>query len=108
MVNTRSTRSPTSTEPPTAFASGTVIDIARKFGELATGAPSGPMKLAGITTNDGFFGSANFVGRIGSPTLMLWIFILPSASSALVLAAVGFASALESRILRSPYGKRVL
>src|SRR6266511_1206680 len=52
------------------------------------------MKLAGMTTNDGFFGSANLLGRIGSPTLMLWIVILPSASSALVIAAAGLASTL--------------
>ena len=59
------------------------------------------MKLAGMTTNDGFFGSANFVGRIGSPTLMLWIVILPSAWSAVVIAAAGFASRLNSCSLTS-------
>src|SRR2546428_13258244 len=59
------------------------------------------MKLAGMTTNDGFFGSANFVGRIGSPTLMLWIVIFPSAWSAVVIAAAGFASGVNSCSLTS-------
>src|SRR5436309_12553533 len=59
------------------------------------------MKLAGMTTNDGFLGSANFVGKIGAPTLMLWIVILPSAWSAELIAAAGFASRLNSCSLTS-------
>src|SRR3977135_2626707 len=100
-VNSMSTLSPATTTPPTACGSGTVIDIARKFGEVGCGAPSGPMKLAGITTNVGFFGSENLLGRIGSPVLIDWTVIRPIASLACDSAASGFASRLKSWSLRS-------
>src|SRR6266542_4673042 len=76
-VNIRSTMSPATSAPPTALASGTVIDIARKFGEPGAGAPSWPMKDAGMTTKAGFFGSAYLLGRIGSPIEIGLIEIFP-------------------------------
>src|SRR2546430_10914252 len=77
IVKRTSMMSPGCTAPPTAFASGTLIDIARKLGEPGCGPPSGPIRFAGMTVNAGFFGSENFVGMIGSPTAIAWIVILP-------------------------------
>src|SRR5213594_3762681 len=63
--------------------------------------PSDPRDAAGMTTKTAPFGPPSLVARIGSPTEIEVIVILPTMSSVLVSAAGGTASVFILTSLRS-------
>ena len=64
--------------PPAASASATLIDIARYCGVFGCIAPFAPSASIGITTNAAPFAPASLLKRIGSPTEIVVIVILPT------------------------------
>src|ERR671934_280825 len=87
--------------PPAASASETVTDIARYWGVFGWIAPFAPSASGGITTNAAPFAPASLLGRIGSPTEIAVMVILPTTWFGSETAAGGTASEFMRTSLRS-------